>query len=99
MKRNNKKVLYESIMTSVAKEVKKVLNEGEDLDKKIRINALKRRLIELENEADELFYKYGAEVDDEEFFNQASDEDLSRNGYLWDKINNIKRKIRQLEAN
>ena len=69
MKRNNKKVLYESIMTSVAKEVKKVLNEGEDLDKKIRINALKRRLIELENEADELFYKYGAEVDDEEFFN------------------------------
>ena len=30
MKSNNKKALYESIMTSVAKEVKKVLNEGED---------------------------------------------------------------------
>ena len=29
MKRDNKKALYESIMTSVAKEVKKVLNEGE----------------------------------------------------------------------
>jgi len=28
MKRDNKKVLYESIMTSVAKEVKKVLNES-----------------------------------------------------------------------
>ena len=27
MKRNNKKVLYESIMTSVAREVKKVLND------------------------------------------------------------------------
>ena len=27
MKRDNKKALYESIMTSVAKEVKKVLNE------------------------------------------------------------------------
>lgn len=29
MKKDNKKALYESIMTSVAKEVKKVLNEGE----------------------------------------------------------------------
>ena len=29
MERDNKKALYESIMTSVAKEVKKVLNEGE----------------------------------------------------------------------
>ena len=29
MKRDNKKALYENIMTSVAKEVKKVLNEGE----------------------------------------------------------------------
>ena len=28
MKRDNKKALYESIMTSVAKEVKKVLNES-----------------------------------------------------------------------
>ena len=27
MKKDNKKALYESIMTSVAKEVKKVLNE------------------------------------------------------------------------
>ena len=30
MKKDNKKALYESIMTSVAKEVKKVLNEDED---------------------------------------------------------------------
>ncbi len=30
MKKDNKKALYESIMTSVAKEVKKVLNEGFD---------------------------------------------------------------------
>ena len=30
MKKDNKKVLYESIMTSVAKEVKKVLNESEE---------------------------------------------------------------------
>jgi len=29
MKKDNKKVLYESIMTSVAKEVKKALNESE----------------------------------------------------------------------
>ena len=29
MKKDNKKALYESIMTSVAKEVKKVLNEDE----------------------------------------------------------------------
>ena len=29
MKKDNKKALYESIMTSVAREVKKVLNEGE----------------------------------------------------------------------
>jgi len=29
MKRDNKKALYESIMTAVAKEVKKALNEGE----------------------------------------------------------------------
>jgi hypothetical protein len=30
MKRDNKKALYESIMTSVAKEVKKALNEYSD---------------------------------------------------------------------
>ena len=30
MKRDNKKALYESIMTSVAKEVKKALNENLD---------------------------------------------------------------------
>ena len=30
MKKDNKKALYESIMTSVAKEVKKALNEWED---------------------------------------------------------------------
>ena len=30
MKNDNKKALYESIMTSVDKEVKKALNEGED---------------------------------------------------------------------
>ena len=30
MKKDNKKSLYENIMTSVAREVKKVLNEGED---------------------------------------------------------------------
>ena len=33
MKRDNKKALYESIMTSVAREVKKALNESkEDYD-------------------------------------------------------------------
>ena len=30
MEKDNKKALYESIMTSVAKEVKKALNENED---------------------------------------------------------------------
>jgi len=30
MKKDNKKALYESIMTSVAKEVKKALNENEE---------------------------------------------------------------------
>ena len=34
MKKDNKKALYESIMISVAKEVKKVLNEGEVQDNK-----------------------------------------------------------------
>ena len=33
MKKDNKKALYESIMTSIAKQVKKVLNE--ELDKSI----------------------------------------------------------------
>ena len=32
MKKDNKKALYESIMTSVAKEVKKALNESLDKD-------------------------------------------------------------------
>ena len=32
MKKDNKKALYESIMTSVAKEVKKALNEDNDFD-------------------------------------------------------------------
>ena len=35
MIRNNKKALYESIMTSVAREVKKVLNEEETAENKI----------------------------------------------------------------
>ena len=43
MKRDNKKALYESIMTSVAKEVKKVLNEGEIHEQK----TLKQVLTEL----------------------------------------------------
>ena len=40
MKRDNKKALYESIMTSVAKEVKKALNES-NLDRISLINKIK----------------------------------------------------------
>ena len=40
MKSDNKKALYESIMTSVAREVKKTLNES-NLDKPVLINKIK----------------------------------------------------------
>ena len=40
MKKDNKKALYESIMTSVAREVKKVLNES-NLDRMSLINKIK----------------------------------------------------------
>ena len=38
MKKDNKQALYESIMTSVAKEVKKALNEGENTVSKSNSN-------------------------------------------------------------
>ena len=44
MKKDNKKALYESIMTSVAKEVKKVLNESDSLSDSL--NDIKKQLIE-----------------------------------------------------
>ena len=46
MKKDNKKALYESIMTSVAREVKKVLNEGEQNNSDINtyINNIKNVL-------------------------------------------------------
>ena len=40
MKKDNKKALYESIMTSVAKEVKKALNENEQLENVISQSCL-----------------------------------------------------------
>ena len=52
MKKDNKKALYESIMTSVAKEVKKALNES-NLDKSILINKIK--------EMSEKLYRNGIE--------------------------------------
>ena len=52
MKKDNKKALYESIMTSVAKEVKKVLNES-TLDRVSLINKIK--------EMSEKLYRNGIE--------------------------------------
>lgn len=45
MKKDNKKALYESIMTSVAREVKKVLNEGENTYNNVRFPNIKYKQI------------------------------------------------------
>ena len=41
MKKDNKKALYESIMSSVAKEVKKALNEGENFSNENDVDHIK----------------------------------------------------------
>ena len=59
MKKDNKKALYESIMTSVAKEVKKVLNEGEELaDKQARLKDLKQEYASLTSKIDDMWVEY-----------------------------------------
>ena len=64
MKRDNKKALYESIMNSVAREVKKVLNESwEDYDGNSwkEIDSITRRLRTIFNEE---FNKFGYKMFD-----------------------------------
>ena len=64
MKKDNKKALYESIMTSVAKEVKKALNEELDISNfnlsnesinQLMMNELKLELTNIENIRKNLF--------------------------------------------
>ena len=63
MKKDNKKALYESIMTSVAKEVKKVLNEGEDLvDKQARLKDLKQEYSSLKSKIDDMWAEYSQKM-------------------------------------
>ena len=64
MRKDNKKALYESIMTSVAKEVKKVLNEGEFYDNNIVI------------EQRPIFKKYNNDYED----NRRNQANLAQNG-------------------
>ena len=63
MKKDNKKALYESIMTSVAKEVKKVLNEGEELaDKQARLKDLKQEYSSLKSKIDDMWAEYSQKM-------------------------------------
>ena len=54
-----KKALYENIMSSVAKEVKKVLNESDELaDKQSRLKDLKREYSSLTSKIDDMWVEY-----------------------------------------
>ena len=63
MKKDNKKALYESIMSSVAKEVKKVLNESEDIvDKQARLKDLKQEYSSLTSKIDNMWAEYSQKM-------------------------------------
>jgi hypothetical protein len=63
MEKDNKKALYESIMTSVAKEVKKALNEGEELaDKQARLKDLKQEYSSLKSKIDDMWAEYSQKM-------------------------------------
>ena len=59
MEKNIKKALYENIMSSVAKEVKKVLNESDELaDKQARLKVLKQEYASLTSKINEMWVEY-----------------------------------------
>jgi hypothetical protein len=63
MEKDNKKALYESIMSSVAKEVKKALNEGEELaDKQARLKVLKQEYSSLKSKIDDMWAEYSQKM-------------------------------------
>ena len=59
MEKDIKKALYENIMSSVAKEVKKVLNESDELaDKQARLKVLKQEYASLTSKINEMWVEY-----------------------------------------
>ena len=59
MEKDIKKALYENIMSSVAKEVKKALNESDELaDKQARLKDLKREYSSLTSKIDDMWVEY-----------------------------------------
>ena len=59
MEKDIKKALYENIMSSVAKEVKKVLNESDELaDKQSRLKDLKQEYASLTSKINEMWVEY-----------------------------------------
>ena len=59
MEKDIKKALYENIMSSVAKEVKKVLNESDELaDKQSRLKDLKQEYASLTSKIDDMWVEY-----------------------------------------
>ena len=59
MKKDIKKALYESIMTSVSKEVKNALNEGEDIvDKQAQLKDLKQEYASIKSKISNMWAEY-----------------------------------------
>lgn len=63
MEKDIKKTLYENIMSSVAKEVKKVLNESDELaDKQFRLKNLKQEYSSLTSKIDDMWVEYSQKM-------------------------------------
>ena len=63
MEKDIKKALYENIMSSVAKEVKKVLNESDELaDKQSRLKDLKQEYSTLTSKIDDMWVEYSQKM-------------------------------------
>ena len=63
MEKNIKKALYENIMSSVAKEVKKALNESDELaDKQSRLKDLKHGYSTLTSKIDDMWVEYSQKM-------------------------------------
>ena len=79
MTKDTKKALYESIMTSMAKNVKKALNESEELtDKQARLNQLSQEYDEISSKIDDMeddFFKkmFGVNKNSKKYFDALDD--------------------------
>lgn len=63
MEKDIKKALYENIMSSVAKEVKKALNESDELaDKQSRLKDLKHEYVSLTSKIDDMWVDYSQKM-------------------------------------